>query len=176
MTASDDDRLDDDDFSPLPPDPGRVVARLYPSAARRVLAAGVLGVLGVILVWVAMAHPPQGLGWRLFLLVLGAFILWGMVRMWQATALGLELTGEELRDTEGRVIARLDEMQAVSRGVFAFKPSNGFLVTTRQNGPAAWAPGLWWRMGRRIGVGGVTGRAEARFMADVLDELLSRRA
>lgn len=167
--------IDLDDDTPLPPDPARVVARLYPSAARRVFAALVLGGLGGILIWIAMAHPPQGLGWRLFLLGFGAFALWATMRMWQATALGLELTGEVLRDSEGRVLARLSDMRAVSRGVFAFKPSNGFLVTLHTPGPFAWAPGLWWRLGRRIGVGGVTGRNEARFMAEMLEDMLARR-
>lgn len=166
---------DDDDDTPLPPDPARVVARLYPSVPRRILAALMLGGLGGLLVWIAMAHPPQAFGWRLFLLGFGAATLWATVRMWQATALGLELTGEELRDSAGQRLAHLSQVRAVSRGVFAFKPSNGFLLTLDAPGPAAWAPGLWWRLGRRIGVGGVTSRNEGRFMAEVLEEMLARR-
>lgn len=165
----------DDDADAAPGDPARVVARLYPSVPRRAFAAMVLGALGGILVWIALAHPPEGLGWRLFLLGFGGLTLWGTLRMWQATALGLELTGEELRDSAGRRLARLDEIRSVSRGVFAFKPSNGFLITLHAPGPVAWAPGLWWRLGRRLGVGGVTGRDEARFMAEMLDSLLTRR-
>jgi hypothetical protein len=123
-----------------------------------------------------MAHPPQALVGRLFLLVFGAAMLWATVRMWQATALGLELTGEELRDSAGQRLVHLSQVTAVSRGVFAFKPSNGFLLTLETPGPAAWAPGLWWRLGSRIGVGGVTGRHEARFMAEMLEDLLTKRA
>lgn len=164
-----------DDDTPLPPDPTRVVARLHPSTPRRVLAAVILGSLGALLIWIAMAHPPQGLIWRVFLLGFGAFMLWATVRMWQSTALALELTGEELRDSNGTRLALLSDVQSVSRGVFAFKPSNGFLLKLATPGLSVWAPGLWWRLGRSIGVGGVTDRNEARFMAEMMEDLLNRR-
>ena len=47
--------------------------------------------------------------------------------------------------------------------------TNGFVVRARNSMPAAWTPGIWWRMGRRIGVGGLTGEGEA--MAELLAEL-----
>lgn len=150
----------------------RVIARLYPSAPRRAVGAGILAVLGMTLVWLALAHPPQALPLRLFLLGLGAFLLWGSVRLWQATAQGLALTAEALCADDGTLVARVADIRLVSRGALAFKPSNGFLLVTDHPGPAVWHPGLWWRIGRRIGVGGVTGRDEARFMAETIAQLI----
>jgi len=49
------------------------------------------------------------------------------------------------------------------------KPTNGFVVRARNSMPAAWTPGIWWRLGRRIGVGRLTGEGET--MAELLDEL-----
>jgi hypothetical protein len=46
------------------------------------------------------------------------------------------------------------------------KPSNGFTVVMETKQPRAWAPGLWWRVGRRVGVGGVTGASQTKFMAE----------
>ena len=40
----------------------------------------------------------------------------------------------------------------------------------------AWAPGMWWRVGRRVGVGGLTGGAESRAVADALAAMLVERA
>lgn len=153
----------------------RVIARLYPSAPRRAVGAGILAVLGTVLVWLALAHPPQALALRLFLLALGAFLLWGTVRLWQATEQGLRLTSEDLRADDGTLVARIAEVRLVSRGALAFKPSNGFMLVTDRPGPAVWQPGLWWRVGRRIGVGGVTGRDEARFMAEAIADLIERQ-
>lgn len=159
--------MDEDDA-----DKGRVIARLYPSAPRRAFGTGILVALGVLVLWIAVATPPQALGWRLFMLAGGAAAIWGAVRMWQATACGLELTGTELREDGGRVLARLSEVRDVSRGPLAFKPSNGFLLTLDRPGARVWAPGLWWRVGRRVGVGGVTSRDEARFMAETIASLI----
>ena len=157
-------------------DDERVLVRLNPSAPRRWLGTGMLLVLGGILVWVAFRHPPGALGWQVFLLVLGGLALWTAVRLWQSTAQGLELTGTALRESgTGRVVAQLAEIRSVDRGPFAFKPTAGFAVHLHASGPRHWAPGLWWRIGRRIGVGGVTHRHEARLMAEILDERLKAR-
>ena len=157
-------------------DATRVLIRLHPSAPRRVVGAGVLGALGVLLVWVAFRYPPEALIWQVFLIGFGALTLWLAVRLWQSTAQGLELTAQELRETDsGRVLAHMADIVSVDRGPFAVKPTAGFAVHLRTPGPRAWRPGLWWRVGRRIGVGGVTHRHEARLMAEILDERLKAR-
>lgn len=64
---------------------------------------------------------------------------------------------------------------SVDRGVFAFKPSNGFLVRTRDGAPAAWVPGIWWRRGRSIGIGGLIPAHQTKLVAEVLSVELARR-
>jgi len=96
-------------------------------------------------------------------------------KMRRDTAVHLELTEDELRDSRGRLLARIADIKGIERGTFAFKPSSGFLL--RLNAPAdrAWAPGLWWRFGRSVGVGGVTGSREGKYMAETIAALLSER-
>ena len=88
---------------------------------------------------------------------------------------GIVLTESELRSTEGDRIARVDEIEALDRGVLAFKPSNGFMVRTRTAQPRAWRPGLWWRVGRRVGIGGVTPGGQTKAMAEILAALMAER-
>lgn len=153
-----------------------VIARLYPSAPRRAFGAGVLLALGLLLLWMGVAVPPQAFGWQVFLLGFGAAVMWSAVRMWQATVVGIELTRTELREEGGgRLLAHVAEIRDVSRGALAFKPSNGFLLVLATPGPGVWAPGLWWRVGRRVGVGGVTSGQEARFMAETIAALIAPR-
>ena len=95
--------------------------------------------------------------------------------MRRATSVTLELTRQELRDTTGAVLARMDEVEALDRGMFAFKPSNGFLMRLNITKPRAWRPGLWWSLGSRVGVGGMTPAHEAKFMAEVIASLLAER-
>ncbi|RVT84546.1 hypothetical protein DXV76_12780 [Rhodobacteraceae bacterium CCMM004] len=150
------------------------LARLRASPPRRAFGTGVLGLLGLLLIWLAVTAGPT-LPWRLVLLALGGGALAGAIRVWQATKATLLLYPHGLVDSDGRVVAEMDEIKAVDRGMFAFKPSNGFLMTLTAPAGRAWAPGLWWRVGRRVGVGGVTSSAEARAMADVLSVLIARR-
>lgn len=153
-----------------------VIAEVRASTARRGFGIVTLALLGVMLIWVAFARPPGDLGWQAFLVVLGGVTLWLAGKMRQATAGGVVLTRDGLQSADGEVIAALDEIAAVDRSMFAFKPSNGFILRLRSGMPARWQPGLWWRLGRRVGVGGVTSKAQTRAMADVLAAMLAERA
>lgn len=151
-----------------------VLATVSASAPRRLMGIVVLTVLGGLLIYAGLVQP-QGLGLQLVLLLAGGIVLYLTERMRRASVATLELTREGLRDSEGRVLARLDQIETVNRGVFAFKPSNGFVLTTRQPQERHWNPGLWWRVGRRIGVGGVTPAAQTKFMADMIQTLLDEQ-
>jgi hypothetical protein len=156
-----------------PDDP--VLATISASALRRTIGVACLAGLGVLLVWLA-ADQPYSPPWRLVLLVFAGAVLWAAWRMYHATSRVVELTRRELRDSAGTLIARVADVEAVDRGFFAFKPSNGFLLRTREPaGPDAWHPGLWWRAGRRIGIGGMTPGAQTRVAADILAAMLAER-
>ncbi|MCE8518264.1 hypothetical protein KBY24_01875 [Ruegeria pomeroyi] len=151
-----------------------VLATIEASAPRRWMALVVLTVLGGLLIYVAVVTPPAVV-WQVFLIVLGALTLWLAQRMFQATAGRVEMTATELRGSDGTVIARIADIEALDRGVFAFKPSNGFLLRTSVPGGRTWQPGLWWRMGRRIGIGGVTPGSQTKFMAEMLSAMMAER-
>jgi hypothetical protein len=155
-------------------DENEVLARVCASRGRRVLGLGSLAFLGVLLIYIAMAQPPD-LGWQVFLLAMGAGALWMADAMRRATANVVELTPLMLRDSDGTVIARLEEIEAIDRGFFAFKPSNGFLLKTSAPQPRIWRPGLWWRTGRRIGIGGMTPGHQSKFMAEIIATILAER-
>ena len=97
------------------------------------------------------------------------------IRVHAATHDRIELTSIRLRDTAGRELARIDEIQGIDRGAFAFKPSNGFLLRLKTSRGRAWAPGLWWRIGPYVGVGGITPRNEAKAMAETIALLIADR-
>ncbi|MDE4274325.1 hypothetical protein PXK58_08365 [Phaeobacter gallaeciensis] len=151
-----------------------VVAKIEASVPRRVMGVGMLASVGIILIYVAFSTPPSA-AWLVFLLVVGCAALWLSVRMWQATAYRIELTEEVLRCTDGTEIARVADIETIDRGFFAFKPSNGFLMRRKTPGSRAWMPGLWWRMGRRIGVGGVTPGSQSKAMSEILAAMIARR-
>lgn len=141
------------------------IAELSASPIRRLFAYGVLFALGALLILLAVTQTPS-LGWQAFLVLLGGAALVMAERLRRATQLGLILTETELRDTSGQVLTRIDNIASVDRGAFAFKPSHGFVLRLHDAGEGVWAPGLWWRYSKRIGVGGVTPSGSAKFMAE----------
>lgn len=156
------------------PDADGVLFRLRASSGRRAFGVGALYILGAVLVWLALSRQTAGL-WAVPMVGLGAAALWAGERLRRATAAEIVLTADGLRDSDGRVLARMDRIASVERGSFAMKPSNGFLLILTEPAPRAWVPGLWWRAGRHVGVGGVTPMREARFMAERLALMLAAR-
>lgn len=156
-------------------DAGAEVARVAASGGRRAFGLMVLVGLGMILIWLGLMQDGGSLPLRLLILAAGGAVLWAAREMRRATALAVILTGDGLRDSTGEVIAPLDEIASVDRGTFAFKPSNGFLVRLTAPGPWRWKPGLYWRFGRRVGVGGVAHAAQSKAMADALTIMLVER-
>ena len=152
-----------------------VIIALRAPPARRAIGVGIVASLGVLLLWLALVAPPAAPLWLGVLVALGAVSLWGAWRMWTATAHAVELTEAGLRDSDGTVIARFAEIAGIDRGLFAFKPSNGFLLTLHEAPGRRWRPGLWWRVGRRAGIGGLTPRGPARAMADAIQIRLAAR-
>ncbi|MBR9762176.1 MAG: hypothetical protein GYB53_01205 [Rhodobacteraceae bacterium] len=151
------------------------LARLGIGSARRVVGLAVTGGLALALAWLAFNPAPAPFGLRLLLLVLAA--LAGLVawRLLKASQQVLVLTTEGLFEEGGPMLADMAQIAAVDRGLFAFKPSNGFLLKLATRGPRRFRPGLYWQFGRRLGVGGLVRGAEAKYMADALALHLARR-
>ena len=157
-------------------DSDEVIERITPSAPRRVMATAALGILGSMMLLVAASNPPTDIAWRLFLVAVGAGSLWLSWKLWLVTGVVLELTRDELREAGGRLVARLDNIRSVDRGFFAFKPAAGFRLSLIEKGPTIYAPGLWWRRGRMVMVGGVTSRGQTKSVADLIVVIMAQRS
>lgn len=156
-------------------DERQVVARVEASGGRRVFGLAVLVGLGLILIWLGLFEPGGSVLLRVLILAAGAAVIWAAREMQRATAMAVILTDDGLHDSAGEVIAPIDSIASVDRGTFAFKPSNGFLVRLSEPGARRWRPGLYWRFGRRVGVGGIAHAAQAKAMADALAIMLVER-
>lgn len=153
---------------------GDVIAHVTASQPRRWLGVLTLCALGALLLRVALL--TTGGIWLQIVLFGMALAVWVLaVQMWHATALSVELREDELCDSAGAVLVRLECIEMVERGSFALKPSQGFVLRTTLPGPFAWRPGLWWRIGRRVGVGGVTPASQTRQMAALLSVRLAAK-
>jgi len=153
-----------------------ILAVIEASAPRRVIAVAMLVTLGGLLLYFAVTTPADIVA-RAALVLFGGLCFWLAERMNAATKLRLELTEQELRDSSGEQLVAIEDVASVSRGMMALKPSNGFtLVLNKKKGPTRWRPGLWWRLGSRVGIGGVTAGSQTKPAAQIIEAIMLERA
>ncbi|MEM9710250.1 MAG: hypothetical protein AAF871_15855 [Pseudomonadota bacterium] len=148
------------------------LARLDPKGPRRILAVAAIFVLALLVAQIAVAGTFAPLA-RLALLAFAGALFWIGWRVWQATGNGLLLTEDGLFDDQGRLLAAMDNIRGLDRGLFDIKPSSGFTVKLNEPMGRAWAPGVWWRIGRRLGIGGAVPGRQAKAMAEILAAYLA---
>ncbi|SIT16140.1 hypothetical protein SAMN05421759_12346 [Roseivivax lentus] len=151
-----------------------VLARVSASPARRWFGISSLVLLGALVLYVAAATPPEP-AWQVLLVAMGIGAFWLARAMHAATALSLILTREALVDSAGTVLAPIADIRSVERGAFAMKPSNGFVLNMNRPQARCWRPGLYWVLGKRVAVGGITPSHQAKPMADAIAILLAER-
>lgn len=142
-----------------------IYARITIAPARFYFAFGVQVLLGLVLIYMAFISAA-GLFGKIVIIALGVFMWFQANRLRQSLGCEIWLTDEGLVTNEGVILAPMDQITGVSRGAFALKPSNGFSVGLKESLGFLWVPGLWWRFGKRVGIGGVTGAGAAKFMAE----------
>ena len=154
------------------PNEDGVLMELAAAPARRGAAVGALYLAGGLLVWLGATAATAG---AIAVIGLGAggLVLAEILR--RSSRVGISLTVEGLFDSRGVRIAGWDEIAGIERGSFALKPSNGFGLRLREPAPRAWVPGVWWRIGRRVGIGGVLPPRPTRFMAEQMALKLAER-
>lgn len=157
------------------PDEDGVLAVVEASGGRRVLACAVIYALGIVVLYVTFAEPPQ-FALMLFMIALGFGALILADRLRRATRTKIMLTANAIVSSDGTILAEMDQVISVDRGAFAFKPSNGFTLKLETKQPRSWAPGLWWRLGRYVGVGGVVSAGQSKFMAEQIALRIANRA
>lgn len=153
-----------------------VLARLEPSLGRRWLGVITLTLIGGFLLYVSLKTPAESLFFRILLPLLAIALLWQAQWNLRVTKTGIYLTKQGLFDGRGKLICALDNMLEVDRGIFAVKPANGFLVRLNRTEPRGWAPGLYWRIGKRLGIGGATSASQTKAMAEMIAMMIQERA
>lgn len=148
---------------------------LRASILRRLFAAAMFALLAIVLLKIGFSGTGPLWGRVLLVLFGGAVVAMGLW-LWQATEGGVVLADGALRLESGEVLARIDEIERVERGAFAMKPAGGFVLKMKHKQPLGWAPGLWWRRGRTVAVGGVIHPASGKAMAQFIEAQMAENA
>lgn len=149
-----------------------IISILKPSPIRLWMAVLIIGFFGALMLWLAATGAASSIFMSVVFVGISAVSFLAAGRIHGVKDKEIILSRAGLFENDGRTLCRIEEVKEIDRSFFAFKPSNGFAVRLKEPSTRAWVPGLWWRFGRRVGVGGVTGVGEAKAMSDMLVLLL----
>lgn len=152
----------------------QVLAEARTSTLRRLVAAALLAAVGLVLARAGLNLTVATVS-GIVTLAAALAALWLALQLALAADQGVVLTGGGLDDTAGGSIVALEDIEIIDRGLLSARPSNGFVLRTRTRQAPAWRPGVWWRMGRRVGIGGILPKAQTKRMADRLALVLAER-
>ncbi len=147
------------------PDQDGIYARVPVAPSRRMLAMIILYGLGAFVLYLSF-NGLSGIGGSVIMIALAAGCFWAGEQMRRSAGVEVVLTDNGVETSEGLMLAQMDNIQLVNRGALAAKPSTGFTLVLKTPQPRTWRPGLWWRIGRRVGIGGITGAGATKFMAE----------
>ena len=153
-----------------------IILKLKPNRGRRIFGVVVLTVCGIFLLFYTLFAAQGGLFFRVVALLIGALFLWQAQWNLRVSNTTIILTKEGLYTANGDLICRVSNMLEIDNGWFSFKPSNGFLVRLYEAEDPKWARGLYWRIGKRLGVGGAIAPAEVKALSAQLSLLIRERS
>ncbi len=84
------------------------------------------------------------------------------------TGKALILYHDRMVSTDGELLFELHNISSIENGLFSFKPSNGVLFHLKEPMPSKWKLGLWWRIGKRVGIGGCTQKSSINLAVEII--------
>lgn len=107
-------------------------------------------------------------GERLGFILVGIFLLGLTYLFYFNTGKALILYEDRLVSTDGELLFELNNVASIENGLFSFKPSNGVLFHLKEPMSLKWKLGLWWRFGKRVGIGGCTQKSSINLAVEVI--------
>ncbi len=147
-------------------------AIITPPQAKRVVATSLLAIGGMGLVYYGTLNY-WGRVEVLFVYVLAMLTLFGCFKFYQNTREELLLYEDRVASSSGELLFEVSNVKSIDNSLLSFKPSNGALIYLKSPMPMKVHYGLWWRVGKKVGIGGCTNRAEVNVMVDIIRQKLT---
>ena len=109
-----------------------------------------------------------------FFLLLGLVLLalWFKRFLKRYSKVGFQINSTGLYDLETNLICKIDDIHKVDVSPYTFKSANGFIVFSKTKSKFRSVPGLYWRLGNRISIGGLISKNESKFLSTTLLALI----
>ena len=123
-------------------DRSKPICTISPSGARRAFGIAMLAALGAMFIWIGFVSVKTNIAAAATFGVLGIASFWCASVVFSATSASILLLRKGLVTSDDIIVAELDNIKAVERGLFALKPSSGFVILLKKPMPLVWKPGF----------------------------------
>ena len=105
-----------------------------------------------------------------FLLIPTIIFLWLCFRKFlkRYSKVGFLINQSGLFNLDGSVICEIGDIERIDVSPYTFKSANGFIVILKTKSSFKSIPGLYWRLGKRISIGGLVSKNESKFLSQTL--------
>ena len=96
------------------------------------------------------------------------FGLWFIRFLKRYSKIGFLINQSGLFNIDGSVICKIDDIERIDVSPYTFKSANGFIVILKTKSSFKSIPGLYWRLGKRLSIGGLVSKNESKFLSQTL--------
>ena len=101
--------------------------------------------------------------------------LWFKSFLNRYSKMGFLINQEGLFNLDKSLICRIDEIDQIDTSPYTFKSANGFIVILKTKNSFKTVPGLYWRLGKRISIGGLIAKNESKFVSSTLLQFFEKQ-
>ena len=94
--------------------------------------------------------------------------LWFIRFLKRYSKIGFLINQSGLFNLDGSIICKMDDIERIDISPYTFKSANGFIVILKTKSSFNLTPGLYWRLGKRISIGGLVSKSESKFLSQTL--------
>lgn len=152
-----------------------IILKIQPNLGRRIFSILLLCICAAVIMNIAFSDTMHSMPLKFILIGFGVAFLWQAQASFRFANAALILKHDGIYDDQDNLICDLSNIALVDRGWFSFKPSNGFLLRLHAPQSRKWSPGLYWCIGRRLGIGGALSPAQTKAMSDKLILLMQEK-
>ena len=88
---------------------------------------------------------------------------------------GFLINEQGLFNLDKSPICKMHEIDRVDASPYTFKSANGFIIILKTKNSFESVPGLYWKVGKRISIGGLVSKNESKFLSGLLLQFLEEQ-
>ena len=144
-----------------------------PNHRVKLLAVTIFGLMLFLIYTLLKTSVESG---KALLFLISIFListLWFKKFISQHPKVGFLLNQEGIFNLDNSIVCRIEDIETIDTSPYTFRSANGFIVFLRERSTFKIVPGLYWRLGNRISIGGLVSKAESKFLSTTMLNLMN---